>query len=369
MEEKLYESKCMSKRYLFFVSVAYSYTILRPLQAEIRRRGDEVAWFVEPSCPVRLNPDERWLPSVSAVMDWNPVAVFTPGNYIYDFFPGVKVSLFHGYPINKRADEEDDHFAVRGWFDIYCTQGESSTVPFRRLEAKYGFFKVYETGWCKADMYAGLRRQKQQAHARPTILYSTTFTKGITSAPWLFDTLSQLARTREWDWIVSFHPKFKDTALVDRYRALSAELPNVHFHEGGLVDADLLSRADVLLSDASSVIVEFMLIDRPVVTFRNTMPGAHLIDVTEPCEVEAALDKALTRPADLMEHIRAYVHRHEGHLDGHSCARVLEAVDNYLTCCSGQVRHKPLNLLRKFKLRLRTGYPLTAMPRGWAASL
>lgn len=26
-------------------------------------------------------------------MDYQPIAVFAPGNYIYDFFPGVKVSF------------------------------------------------------------------------------------------------------------------------------------------------------------------------------------------------------------------------------------------------------------------------------------
>ena len=91
----------MKKHYLFFVSVAYSYPILRPLQDEIRRRGDDVAWFIEPDCPVLLNQDERWLQSVQEVMDYQPIAVFAPGNYIYDFFPGVKVSLFHGYPIKR----------------------------------------------------------------------------------------------------------------------------------------------------------------------------------------------------------------------------------------------------------------------------
>ena len=77
----------MKKHYLFFVSVAYSYPILRPLQDEIRRRGDDVAWFIEPDCPVLLNQDERWLQSVQEVMDYQPIAVFAPGNYIYDFFP------------------------------------------------------------------------------------------------------------------------------------------------------------------------------------------------------------------------------------------------------------------------------------------
>ena len=110
----------MKKHYLFFVSVAYSYPILRPLQDEIRRRGDEVAWFVEPDCPVLLDQDERWLQSVQEVMDYQPIAVFAPGNYIYDFFPGVKVSLFHGYPINKRGDEKDDHFSATPCLTAQC---------------------------------------------------------------------------------------------------------------------------------------------------------------------------------------------------------------------------------------------------------
>ena len=354
----------MKKHYLFFVSVAYSYPILRPLQDEIKRRGDDVAWFIEPDCPVLLAQDERWLQSVQEVMDYQPIAVFAPGNYIYDFFPGVKVSLFHGYPINKRGDEKDDHFSVRGWFDVYCTQGETSTLPFKELERKYGFFKVYETGWCKADTFV-----KERAHtphnARPVVLYSSTFTKNITSAPHLFDTIKRLVREKNWDWIISFHPKFSDMEVLKKYKELAASCPNITFHESGLVDAKLLNSADVLLSDASSVIVEAMMLDKPVVTYCNTMPGPHLLNVTETDAVEGAIEKAISRPAELMEQMRAYVHKHEAHLDGESSSRVLDAVNNYIWYFQGKTRTKPWNLVRKFKLRWRVGYPLMATLRLW----
>lgn len=354
----------MKKHYLFFVSVAYSYPILRPLQDEILRRGDEVAWFIESDCPVMLERNERWLRSVHEVMEYQPIAVFAPGNYIYDFFPGVKVSLFHGYPINKRGDEKDDHFSVRGWFDVYCTQGETSTLPFKELERKYGFFKVYETGWCKGDTFVK-EREHTTHNARPVVLYSTTFTKSVTSAPYLFDTIKRLAKEKDWDWILSFHPKFDDMDVLKRYKELAKDCSNITFHETGLVDAALLNRADVLLSDASSVIVEFMMLDKPVVTYYNTTPGKHLLNVTDVNAIEPALEKAISRPAELMEHIRAYVHKHESHLDGESSARVLDAVNNYIWYYQGRTRTKPWNLVRKFKLRWRVGYPLVSALGLW----
>lgn len=356
----------MKKHYLFFVSVSYSYPILRPLQDEIWRRGDEVAWFIEPGCPVLLKKSEKRLRSVLEVIDYKPIAVFAPGNYIYDFFPGVKVSLFHGYPINKRGDERDDHFSIRGWFDVYCTQGESSTIPFKELEKKHGFFKVYETGWCKADSFVKSRMFSWQSrNRRPVVLYSTTFTKSITSAPDLYKTIKRMLKAKDWDWIFSFHPKFSDSEVLKKYKKLAKTYPNVVFHEGGLVDAELLNRADVLLSDASSVIVEFMMLDKPVVTYRNTMPGDYLLNVTDVVSVENALEEALSRPAALMEQIRAYVGNHEGHLDGKSSSRVLDAVNNYIWYFQGKTRTKPWNLVRKFKLRWRVGYPLMATLRLW----
>ena len=46
------------KKYLLFVTLPYAYSILRPLEHEIRRRGDSAAWFIEADCPVALEEGE-----------------------------------------------------------------------------------------------------------------------------------------------------------------------------------------------------------------------------------------------------------------------------------------------------------------------
>lgn len=345
----------MGKRYLFFASLNYAYSILRPLQKEIWKRGDEVAWFLEDTCTVKLLENERRLKTIKEVMDYNPIAVFAPGNYIYDFFPGVKVAVFHGYPMRKRIEKIDDHFTIRGWFDIYCTQGESSTPYFTMLSEKHGFFKIYETGWCKVDEFFDPLLPPEPKRERPVILYAPTFTKGISSAWDLLPVLSQLASEKSWDWIITFHPKLDDPMLIKQYREMADKHPNVEF---SMVNEGLKTfrRSDVMLCDSSSIIVEYMMLNKPVVTFRNTHPGPFLLNVLDEKEVGEAIEKALTRPKELMDNILTYTSQHEGHRDGQNSARVLDAVDDFIENHQGKLKPKPLNLFRKLKLRWNLGY-------------
>ncbi|MGM9859437.1 MAG: CDP-glycerol glycerophosphotransferase family protein [Muribaculaceae bacterium] len=344
--------KSDKKHYLLFASLTYAYSIMRPLQAEIRRRGDVAAWFLEDTCPDMLEPDEIRLKTIDEVMQFNPIAVFAPGNWVYDFFPGVKVEVFHGYPMRKRIEKVDDHFTLRGWFDIYCTQGESSTPTFKQLEQKHKYFKVYETGWCKVDSFFDPQLPPEPRRDVPTVLYATTFTKGISSAWALASTIERLAKEKPWRWIITFHPKLDDPELRAQYARMAEALPNVDFRPDNL-GVELFRESDVMLCDSSSIIVEYMMFDKPVVTFRNTHPGPFLLDVQNEEEVGPALEQALTRPAELMEEIHRFTSFHEVHRDGKNSARVLDAVDDYIANYQGRIRRKPLNLIRKLKLRLR----------------
>lgn len=342
------------ERYLLFVTQPYAYPIMRPLEREIRRRGGVAAWFVEEGCPLALDEDEVRLRTLREAIDFDPVAVFAPGNYIPDFLPGIKVALFHGYAIRKRIEAADDHFTVRGWFDMYCTQGPSSTPRFRELEKKSGFFRVYETGWPKADLYFAPEMQRLPRNGRPVILYSSTFTRSLTSAPLLADEIERLVEERPWDWIFMFHPML-DPAVVARYERIAATHGNAVCLGSGF-DMEAMRRADAMLCDSSSIIIEFMFLNKPVVTFRNSQPGPHLLDVRRVEEVAPALERALTRPEPLMRAIREYTMYHEPHRDGGCARRVLDAVDDFKARGYAGLKPKPRNWVRKFKVRRKMHY-------------
>ena len=122
--------------------------------------------------------------------------------------------------------------------------------------------------------------------------------------------IDRLAKTHPWDWVITFHPKLTDPGIIAGYKRIAEENENVIFYEGS-DKMPLLQQADVMLCDSSSIILEFMFLDKPVVTFRNSHPGPHLIDVDTPEAVGPAIERALARPEGLMEEIRSYtMHTH-----------------------------------------------------------
>ncbi len=342
------------KKYLLFVAHSYAYSILRPIQDEIRKRGDAAAWFIEDTSPNYLKKDEKQLNSIQDVMEYNPYAVFIPGNYVYDFFPGIKVEVFHGL-YYKRTDY-GDHYKIRGLFDIYCTTSSMFTPTFKDLEKKYGFFKVYETGWSKFDSFRPLAESSQEntTNKNPVILYAPTFTRNMNSAGDLYDKIEELIRSKNWEWIFSFHSKM-DKETSDKYRALAEKYSNAIFSETE-DKVSIFRKADVMLSDTSSVIYEFLWFDKPAVTYKNTFPADHLLNIEEPAQIEGAIENALQRPVTLMATIRAFMDKVHPIHDGKASARILDAVDDFDKNYKGRLKKKPLNLFRRLKLRKKAKY-------------
>jgi CDP-glycerol glycerophosphotransferase (TagB/SpsB family) len=339
------------RRHLCFVSQSYAWAILRPIAATLAARGDACAWFIEREADARyLRPDEERLRTVREVIDWAPRAVFVPGNWVPDFFPGLKVQVFHGFSVGKRSALRG-HFRVRGSFDLYCTQGPDTTAPFEALARELGHFRVVETGWPKLDpLFRG--EYASSPRARPVILFASTFTESITCARAVQPTIARLAARGEWEWLLTLHPKMAPD-VVASYRALAG--PHARFVETDDILA-LYAQADVLLSDTSSVVPEFLTQRRPVVTVRNRKPGAHLIDIQTPDEIDGALRTGLSRPAALMQAIDRYVEQIHPRRDGRSSERVLDAVEQSIARGRDGLVSPPLNLWRRLQARARLGF-------------
>lgn len=339
----------MGRRYLLYGSVRYALAMLRPLQAALRARGDEAAWFFDGDGADELTADEPLLSSVVEVMDWNACAVLTPSIRLPHFFPGVKVQVFHGFDAGKPR-----HIHDRGFFDLYCTTGPLDTRAFEQLAAKLGHFAVRETGWPKLDPFLQALGTGEPPPVRqpPVVLYHSTFSPSWSAAGVLYETVRRLSGTGRWRWIVSLHPK-SDPATIAKYRALQGEY--LQFADPDNI-LDLFPQADVMASDTSSALSEFLLTYKPVVTFRNQRPGPQLIDISEPVQFEPALERALARPPDLMRAIRAYADAIHPYRDGRSSERVLAAVDEFMASGQVSLRPKPRHPWRRFKMRWRFGY-------------
>src|SRR5690606_851972 len=238
--------------------------------------------------------------------------------------------------------------------DLYCTTGPQDTRAFEALARRHGFFRVIETGWPKLDPFmTQLPDTLSPVRQPPVILYHSTFSPSWSAARTLHDEVRRLSRDGRWRWIVTLHPK-TDPEVVAMYRALENE--HLRFADDDNI-LDLFGQVGMMCSDTSSALSEFLLTGKPVVTFRNRRPGPQLIDIDDAADFEPAIERALSRPPELMAAIRAFADAIHPYRDGRSSERTLEAVDRFIAEGGvASLKRRPLDPWRKFKLRRRLRY-------------
>ena len=336
-------------RFVLYLSQNYSFEILRPLAAQMLNDGHAVRWFVEGNdVNTRLfHPEEQRLQEVADIVEFNPDAVFLPGNIVPSFIPGLKVQIFHGFEWKKKG-----HFRIRECFDLYCTQGPFFTQAFKDLRSRHPHFTVRETGWPKLDpLFSGL--ENANYNDVPHILFAPTFSPKLTSAPALLEQITTLSRTKPWKWLVKFHPKM-DAETIEAYKNIAND--NLEVVESQSI-LPLLQQCDVMVSDTSSAITEFLLMKKPVVTFKNSQPEDVFIDISAPEKLGVAVEDSLTLSDSQRQRIEAYADQMHPYDDGQSAKRILEATIEEIQAFPRQDNvAKPRNVIRNLKLRKRLGY-------------
>jgi UDP-N-acetylglucosamine 2-epimerase len=118
----------------------------------------------------------------------------------------------------------------------------------------------------------------------------------------------------------------------------------------------LYKKADILFADTTSAIQEFLLQKKPVVTFNHTFDYEYLIHVNEPEKIEDGFIQALKKPAHLLEKIDAFIQNLHPYFDGKSSERIINTTIHFLHKDKSYLSTKPLDLIRKFKIRKKLGY-------------
>jgi len=342
------------RKFLFFISQDYSFAVLRPLQEAILAQGDQVKWFLYGA---ELNYDllaaqEIRLASVKDVIKYNPDAVFVPGNVVPSFIPGLKIQVFHGLPsTKKKKNGQLYHYIIRGMFDLYCTQGPSSTEKFNELKNKYQFFNVAETGWTKLDPLFEQSNSKGE-QKRKTIFFASTFSPRFSKAEQLFPLLTKMMEVYDFEWFITLHPKMNQET-VKKYRSINRN--NVTFVESTeLIES--FKQSDLMVCDTSSIIYEFLTQLKPVITFQTEKEEPALINVTKLEQMEKKILEVLDNPLINQDNIRKSVEQFHPYKDGKSSERVLCEVEKLLNGECSLPKKKPLNLIRNLKLRKELNY-------------
>lgn len=338
-------------RIVLFCEQKYAINILTPIQEEaLQHQGrHDILWYVHSRniSDFPLKDEVKWTDSIQEIYDYAPEAIFVPCNIVPYYLPGVKIQIFHGY-----AAEKKDHWVIRRYFDIYFTQGPFFTKGFEALARKYKDFEVTETGWPRQDWIfhnlhtfdeekAALLEQHQR---QKLVLYAPTFSPSLTSLPHLKADLEKLVQEKNILLLLKFHPLTR-AEWSDEYRQWAEQRENVIWVDDHNITKYQLM-ADVMISDTSSTVYEFLLLNKPVITYQTVAKDIYWIDIQKPDELSEAYEQALHGNNAALKR-QWIIDNYDPYLDGNVCKRMLEATENYISRHGVPAKRK-LNLWRKY---------------------
>jgi len=186
---------------------------------------------------------------------------------------------------------------------------------------------------------------------KKTILFAPTFSPSLSSAPYLKSEIKNLAADKSYLVVIKFHGLMaKD--LRDQYKRLADSFGNIFYAEEQNITKYVLM-SDLLISDTSSVVYEFLLLDKPVVTFKSKVRTIRWDDSRK---YEGLKDKVLTNLVDDPYKDKRYqvIKEYHPYFDGSSAVRMVQAVESYIKK-NGVPEVRALSRFRKYKIHTLFG--------------
>ncbi len=118
----------------------------------------------------------------------------------------------------------------------------------------------------------------------------------------------------------------------------------------------LLQAATLLITDTSSVAYEFLILDRPIITYRAAVRADKGIDIDTAGALPAAIERALSRPEEQSAQRQRYLAELHPYRDKDSADRVISAIENVLDSgAQRSLKRKPWRPIRRRQIRRLKG--------------
>ncbi len=184
---------------------------------------------------------------------------------------------------------------------------------------------------------------------KKVVLYAPTFTPSMTSAAMLGENLVSLIRGERTDIciLIKPHPNFceQPSDIRSSWQKLSATDPDVYLMDDPEADISAAMQAsDMMISDASGVVFQYLTLDRPIVLLSNPNKSKDVVffdadgpewawrdvghELSDVSQLAAAVDEALDNPLQHQDKRRQYRDILFGDLrDGDAAERIVRKIN------------------------------------------
>jgi len=315
---------------VLFCKRRQSFDILKPLADELDKRKFEYIWYIDPKLFTEF-PYKKMLHTndINYLNEFSADVIFTPETIIPYWLKGVKAHIF-----NSLIFDEEKFNKMLDYFDLYLTPGPKFTNFFEK-SAEQKNFSVKETGWTKLDTLFNIADDEiinweknkllSEYNVKYIVLYAPTSDEELTSAKLLKDAIVKLSSRKDVLFLVYFDEDMKEE-IVQEYKEIDTK--NIRILEDRNISKNM-HIADLLISDTTSYIYEFTLLDKPVLSVDTKLQDITWSNVS-PSGVYLNVIRTLENRVPTRNRREQTFKNYHPYKDGESSKRVVEATISHL---------------------------------------
>jgi len=327
------------------------FNILKPLADELEKKSHRYIWYIIPTLfdefPYKHQMHTN---SLKYLDEFQADVIFTPNDRLPYWLHGLKVHIF-----DSLVEDTNRYKEMVDYFDLYLTQGPHFTNIFERLSQEYQTFSVIETGWSKLDTLFQIANDDnikwerdnliKQYGVKYIILYTPSSNMKLSSVIKLKDIIIKLSSRKDVLFMVRFD-RYMKQEIVNEYKEI--DTPNILILDDNNVSKNM-HIADILISDTTSLVYEFILLDKPVLTV-----DTELKDITWSNQGANGIFLNVIRTLESRVAIRnrreQTIRKYHPYRDGKSAERMVEVTSNFIK--EHKIpKERQLSFFKKWKIK------------------